>query len=161
VILAGLIFYIFRTRAASYDFRAVMYSVFAINLVYTFLTLLSALTFMQYSLAYNAAELTGKQSGIPVYVYKMPEAARELALYSKAPCHAIDTFNPESRPKQKSYLVIRHDQLEQLRLGAAQYLPVANMNLVVHKTGTFNKLLQLAKGIWPLENIDIIELPAS
>jgi hypothetical protein len=31
------------------------------------------------------------------------------------------------------------------------------MQLVVHKTGTFNKLLQLAKGTGPLESIDLLQ----
>jgi hypothetical protein len=30
--------------------------------------------------------------------------------------------------------------------------------LAVHKTGTLGKLLKLAKGTWPLESIDYLEI---
>ena len=156
-ILTGLIYYCCATRTESRNFRAIIYSVLSINLLYLFLTLLTALTFTRYSVAHNAAKLFGKQPGIPVYVYQMPEVARELALYSEAPCHELATVESLMQIKGKYNLLVRHDQASQLQQGSARFDHLAEMELVVHKTGTFNKLLQLAKGTWPLETIDFLQ----
>lgn len=160
VILIVLLYYFYATRAASFNFRTIIYSVLAIDLLYIFLTLLTALTFTQYSVAHNAVKLLGKQSGIPIYVYQMPEAARELALYSEAPCYAIDTVESLIQIKGNFYLLVKHDQAQQLHLESSQFSQLANIKLVVHKTGTFKKLLQLAKGTWPLETIDFLQSSA-
>ncbi len=152
----GLSYYLYTTRAESLNFRATLYSVLAIDILYLFLTLLTALAFTQYSVAHNAVKLLGKQSDTPIYVYQMPEVARELALYSAAPCYEIDTAEALNQPKGKYYLLVRHDQALQLQLQSAQFVHLANMQLVVHKTGTFNKLLKLAQGTGPLESIDFL-----
>ena len=157
VFLSGPLYYCYATRAEPPNFRAIIYSVLAINLLYIFLTLMTALTFTQYSVAHNAAKIFGKQPGIPIYVYQMPEVARELALYSKSPCHAIDTAEVLAQVKGSYHLLVRHDQALQLHFGSARFNQLANMQLVVHKTGTFNKLLQLARGTWPLESIDFLQ----
>jgi 4-amino-4-deoxy-L-arabinose transferase-like glycosyltransferase len=160
VIFIGLLSYFYATRTASLNFRAITCSVFAINMLYVFLILLTYLAFTQFSTAYNAAKLLGKQSDIPIYVYQMPEVARELALYSEAPCHEIETPEPLTQPKGNFYLLVKHDQVQQLHFESSQFRQLANMQLVIHKTGTFNKLLQLAKGTWPLETIDLIQYTA-
>jgi hypothetical protein len=129
-------------------------------MLYVFLILLTYLAFTQYSAAYNAAKLLGKQSERPIYVYQMPEVERELALYSKAPCHGIDTAEALTQTSGNFYLLVRHDQEQQLHLDSVQFRHLADMKLVVHKTGTFDKLLQLARGTWPLESIDIIQYDA-
>lgn len=157
VILIGLLYYFYMTRVESFNFRTVLYSVAAINLLYVFLSLMTALTFTQYSVAHNAAKIFGKQPGMPIYVYQMPEVARELALYSEAPCHAIGTVESLLQIKGSYHLLVRHDQEQQLHLESARFNQLASMELVVHKTGTFNKLLQLAKGTWPLETIDFLQ----
>jgi 4-amino-4-deoxy-L-arabinose transferase-like glycosyltransferase len=155
--LIGLLYYCYATRAESHNFRAIVYSVLAIDLLYLFLTLLTALTFTQYGVAHNAARLFGGQSGIPIYVYQMPEVARELALYSKAPCQKIDSAASLLQIKGNYRLIVRHDQAKQLHLDPPRFSRLAEMELVVHKTGTFNKLLQLAKGTGPLETIDFMQ----
>ena len=160
VILIGLLSYFYATRTAPFDFRTIAYSVLAIDLTYIFLVLLTILAFTQYSAAHNAVKLLGKQSGIPVYVYQMPEVARELALYREAPSYGIDTVEPLMKPKGNFYLLVKHDQAQNLHLESAQINRVASMELVVHKTGTFGKLLQLAKGTWPLETIDFLQYSA-
>jgi 4-amino-4-deoxy-L-arabinose transferase-like glycosyltransferase len=157
VFLSGLLYYCYATRAEPLNFRAIIYSVLAINVLYIFLTLLTALTFTQYGVAHNAAKLFGKQPDIPIYVYQMPEVARELGLYSKSPCYAIDTAEALAQVKGSYHLLVRHDQAPQLHSGSARFNQLANLQLVVHKTGTFNRLLQLAKGTGPLESIDFLQ----
>ncbi len=154
----GLLYYLYTTRTESLNLRVTIYSVLAIDLLYLFLTLLTALAFTQYSVPHNAIKIFGKQSGIPIYVYQMPEVERELALYSEAPCYEIDTAEP--LPKGIFYLIVKHDQAQQLHLKPAQVMQLANMELVIHKTGTFNKLLKLAKGTGPLETIDFMRYAA-
>ena len=157
VILIALSYYFYTTSSTSRNFRTAIYSALTINLVYTFLTLLTTLTFMQYSVAYNAAQLFGRQPAIPIYVYQMPEVARELALYSEAPCLEVEVAETLMQAEGKFYLVARHDQMQQLRLVSPRMNSIANMDLVIHKTGTFNKLLQLAKGTRPLESVGFLE----
>jgi 4-amino-4-deoxy-L-arabinose transferase-like glycosyltransferase len=159
-ILAALSYYFYRTRGMSWNFRAVIYSALTINLVYAFLTLLTALAFMQYSVAYNAALLLGKQSAVPIYVYQMPVVARELALYSEAPCYQVDSAELLGQIHGNYYLLVRHDQRQQMHLEPSRFDRMASMELVVHKTGTFNKLLQLAKGTRPLDVIDFLRSSA-
>lgn len=160
VILIGLLYFFYATRTASFNFRVITYSVLAIDLVYIFLMLLTYLAFTQFSVAYNAIKLLGKQSDIPIYVYQMPEVARELSLYSKAPCHEIATIESVIQTSGNFYLLVKHDQALRFYMESVQFRHIADMRLVVHKTGTFDKLLQLAKGTWPLESIDFLEYAA-
>jgi 4-amino-4-deoxy-L-arabinose transferase-like glycosyltransferase len=165
--LVALAFAAYRTRGAPLNFRAIVYSVLTVNLVYAFLALMTAQAFLQYSLPYNAARILGSSAAragapaeIPVYVYQMPEAEKELALYSKAPCYQTSGIDPAHPPAAHYYLVIRHEQAIGLPLPAGQFRQTATLDVVVHKTGPFNKLLQLAKGERPLERIDILEVGA-
>ena len=157
VLCIGLLGYFNTTRAESFNFRSLIYSVLAIDLLYVFLTLLPFLAFMQYSVPHNAIKILGEQSVTPIYVYQMPEVARELALYSKAPCNEIETAETLIQTKGNFYLLIKHDQAQQKLFELSKFRQLANLNLVVHKTGTFNKLLQLAKGTRELESIDFLE----
>lgn len=159
-VLFVLFYYFYATRTASLNFRAITYSVLAIDLVYIFLIVLTYLAFSQFSVAYNAIKLFGKQSDIPIYVYRMPEAARELSLYSKASCHDIDTIESLNQINGNFYLLVKHDEALQFYRESVDFRQIADMRLVVHKTGTFDKLLQLAKGTWPLESIDFLEYAA-
>ncbi len=160
VMLGIFLYYIYRTGAAALNHRVIFYSVAAINLLYVFLALMTALTFMQYSVAYNAAGIFNRQPGMPVYVFQMPEVARELALYSAAPCYRIDSGEALAQVRGSYQLLVRHDQAGQLQSQAVRFSPLANMELVVHKTGTFNRLLQLARGSGPLESIDFVQASA-
>jgi 4-amino-4-deoxy-L-arabinose transferase-like glycosyltransferase len=156
----GLVYYCLATRKSSLGFRAITRSVLSMNLVYGFLVLLTCLAFTRYAAAYVAAAWLGKQAELPVYVYQMPEVGRELALYNPAPCREIESAEALSRLRGNAYLLIRHEQVAQLNLDPAQFRPLASMQVAVHKTGTFNKLLQLAKGVRPLETLDVLQYTA-
>lgn len=156
-ILIALSYYFYMMRAIHLNLRVALYSALSINLVYAFLTLLTALAFMQYGVAYNAAKLFGRQSAVPIYVYQMPEVRRELALYTEAPCYLIDSAEALDKVRGDYFLLVRHDQRQQIQLGSAGFRQIANMELAIHKTGTFNKLLQLAKGTRRLDSVDFLE----
>jgi 4-amino-4-deoxy-L-arabinose transferase-like glycosyltransferase len=152
--------FIYATRAESLNYRAIIYSVLVTNMAYIFLTSLTALTFTRYGLAYNAARLLGARSAVPIYIYRMPEVARELALYTSAQCHQLENTGPLIPIKGTYYLVVRHTETQELHLDAAQFRLLAAMKLAVHKSGTFDRLLSFARGTGPLETIDFIQFHA-
>lgn len=134
------------------------FPVLGINIMYAFLVLTTALTFTSYSVAYNAKEQLADKTDAPIYVYQMNGVARELGLYSRSPCYAV--VDPTQLPTKgaRYYLLVREEQLAQLseRLGRVEQL--AQGWWVVHKTGTFPRLLRLAKGTEPLEDIRIVQV---
>jgi hypothetical protein len=91
----------------------------------------------------------------------MPEVARELALYTNAPCYEVEDTAPLITGEGNYYLLVRDDQIQQLHFRPAQLRNLAALQLAVHKTGTFYKLLQLAKGAGPLETIDFMQFSAA
>ena len=157
LICIGLLCFFYATRAESFNYRAIIYSVLLTDMAYIFLTSLTALTFTQYGAAYNAARLFGERTGVPIYVYQMPEVARELALYTTAPCYELETTEPLVRLKGNYYLVVRHSQAQELHFETAQFRHLAAMRLAVHKTGTFDRLLKFARGTGPLQTIDFLQ----
>jgi 4-amino-4-deoxy-L-arabinose transferase-like glycosyltransferase len=160
LICLGLSGFLYATRGESFNYRAIIYSVLVTDMAYIFLTSLTALTYTKYGLAHNAARLFGERSGIPIYVYKMPEVARELALYTTAPCHELDNAESLAPLKGNYYLVARHSEAQELHLEAAQFTQLAAMNQAIHKTGTFGRLLKFARGTGPLHTIDFIQVHA-
>jgi hypothetical protein len=162
VSLISIVFliFLFATKVEPFNYRAIIYSVFAANMAYIFLTLLTAFAFTQYGVARNAVRLFGQKSSIPIYVYQMPEVARELALYVNAPCFEVENTAPLTAVKGNYYLLVRGDQSQQLHFKPAQFRRLAAMKLAVHRTGTFDKLLRLAKGTGPLETIDFLQFYA-
>jgi len=160
LICIGLLCFLYATRAESFNHRAIIYSVLVANMAYIFLALLTALTFTQYGVAHNAVRLFGARSGVPIYVYKMPEVANELALYTTAPCHELENTEPLIPLKGNYYLVVKDSQTQELHLETVQFKALAAMKLAVHKTGTFGSLLKFAKGTGPLQTIDFIQLHA-
>jgi 4-amino-4-deoxy-L-arabinose transferase-like glycosyltransferase len=159
-ICAGFLYYFYTTRAASFKFRVISYSVLVINMLYIFSIQSTYLAFSRFSIASNAVKLLGTQSEIPIYVYQMPEVSRELTLYSKAPSHELDTVESLMQIQGGYYLIVQHEQARQLQLEPAKFKQLVSMKLVVHKTGTLNKLLRLARGTWPLESIDFLQYVA-
>jgi 4-amino-4-deoxy-L-arabinose transferase-like glycosyltransferase len=157
----GLVCFLYATRAQSFNYRAIIYSVLVANMAYIFLVLLTALTFTRYGVAHNAVRLFGARSGVPIYVYKMPEVANELALYTTAPCHELENTEPLVPLKGNYYLVVRDSQAQELHLETAQVRYLADLKLAVHKTGTFDGLLKFAKGTGPLQAIDFIQVHAT
>ena len=131
--------------------------VFGIAMLYAFLVLTNALTFTSVSVAYNAnAQLAGKP-GAPIYVYQMDIVARELGLYNRSPCYAVD--DAAQLPQAgRYYLLVSGEQLAQLGGQLGHMEQVAQGKWVVHKTGTFPRFLRLAKGTEPLEDIRIVQV---
>lgn len=134
-----------------------VYPVIGIAMLYVFLVLTNALTFTAYSVAHNAnAQLAGKPAA-PVYAYQMDIVARELGLYNRSPCYAVD--DPAQLPASGRYfLLIGARQLAELGGQLGSFEQVGQGDWVVHKTGTFPRFLRLAKGTEPLEDIRILQV---
>lgn len=154
---AGLAYCAYRIRGESPGLRAVVLPVLAINLVYVFTILLSYSAFTRYSVPVNAARVLAGQPPLPIYVLDMPEVYRELGLYTTTPTRGVETGEALRQIPGRYYLVARHEASPQLPLDPAHLRRIATLNLVVHKSGTLDKLLRLARGTWPLETIDVLE----
>ena len=154
---AVLLMYIYRTRGQR-QLGAVMYPVIGINILFVFISWMSALTFIKYDVAYHAAKVIGERPSLPVYLHQMPLQARELGLYLQTPCFSIDDLKQLDQTKGDFLLILKKSDVPQLSQRYAQFQQLSLMQLVIHKTGTFPKLLKMAKGIWPLEDITILQI---
>jgi 4-amino-4-deoxy-L-arabinose transferase-like glycosyltransferase len=139
-------------------FAAVAYPVLAMNILYGFLVLMTALTFTQYDMAYRAAKVIPVASGTTLYAHQMSLECRELALYLQSTCTPIDDLNQLAQSSGNITVVLRDTDLAPLLQAFPQAKRLAALDLVVHKTGTFNKLIEMAQGLYPLEKIAIIQI---
>jgi 4-amino-4-deoxy-L-arabinose transferase-like glycosyltransferase len=154
-LLAALLVYGYVTRKQLRASAVLVYPIFGITMLYAFLVLTNALTFTAYSVAHNANVHLADKPSAPIYVYQMDIVARELGLYNKSPCFAVDEAAqlPQGGPY---YLLVTGEQLALLsgRLGHIEQ--IAQGRWVIHKTGTFPRFLRLAKGMEPLEDIRLV-----
>jgi 4-amino-4-deoxy-L-arabinose transferase-like glycosyltransferase len=132
--------------------------VFGVSLLYSFITVLMTLTYLSVGLAYNANRVLATQPPGAIYVWQMDLVARELGLYNPAP-----TVSASEQPRlpsvgQPYYLVIRAAQLGQIGDLPGQVEPVGQGRWVVDKTGLLPRMLQLARGTEPLEDIRILRI---
>ncbi len=152
-----LLVYVYVTRQQR-QLGAVMYPVLAINILFAFLSLMTALTFTKYDVAYHTAKVIQDKPALPVYVHQMSLQARELGLYLQRPCNPIDDFGSLKQVEGNFLIVLRESDVPQLVQRFAQSQRLATLHVVIHKTGTFPKLLQMAKGTWPLEDVAILRI---
>lgn len=155
---AALLVYGYAMRRQMRANVMLIFPVFGIIIMYVCLVLTTGLAFTSYSVAYNAnARLSGKV-GAPIYVYRMDSVARELRLYNRSPCYAVN--DPAKLPAagQRFFLLVRSGQYAELsdKLGRVEQL--AQGSWAVDRGGTFPRLLRLAKGIEPLEEIRIVQV---
>ncbi len=161
VMTGVLLIYAYVTRKNLQTCVVLVYPLFGITILYTFLELMTALTFASVSVAHNAnTQLTGKPSA-PIYVYQMDIVARELGLYNVSPCFAADAASQLPGKGEGYYLLVRETQLAELSGQIGSSKTVGGGNWVVHKTGTFPRLLRLAKGTEPLEDILIVQVESA
>ena len=160
VMSGGLLAYALVKRKQMRARAVLVYPVIGINILYGFLVAMTALTFTSYGVAHNVNALLPDKSGLPIYVYRMPMVARELSLYSRAACHEADDAAQLPAAGSRYFLVARAEQYAQLKAQLGQVEEINEGHWVVHKTGTFPRLLRLAKGEEPLETISIVQAGA-
>jgi 4-amino-4-deoxy-L-arabinose transferase-like glycosyltransferase len=160
-VAAGLLVHALAGRKRGRVFPVLVYPVVGINLLNGFLVAMTALTFTAYGVAHNVDVLLADRPGMPVYVYRMPMVARELSLYSSAAIHDADDAAQLPAPGSRYFLVARAEQLAQLDARLGRVDAIGEGRWAVHKTGTFPRLLRLAKGREPLEAIRIVQVGAT
>jgi 4-amino-4-deoxy-L-arabinose transferase-like glycosyltransferase len=156
---AALLVYGYVTRTHMRASAVLIYPVFGIAMLYAFLVLTNALTFTAYSVAYNANAQLANKPEAPIYVLQMDIVARELGLYNRSPCYAVDDA-AQLPTTGRYFLLVSAGQLAQLSGRLPHVEAVAQGQWVVHKTGTFPRFLRLAKGTEPLEDIRIVQVEA-
>lgn len=155
---AGMLVYAVVKSKQPRVFPVLVYPVIGINLLYAFLVGMTALTFTSYSVAHNVNVLLKDKPGMPIYVYRMPMVARELSLYSRAAIHDADDAVQLPAPGSRYFLVARSEQLDRFKTQLGRVDEISVGHWAVHKTGTFPRLLRLAKGLEPLESIEIAQV---
>ena len=135
-----------------------VFPLLGVALLYTSITLLVTLSYLSVGLAYNVDRALAAQTPGPIYVWRMPLVARELALYSPASCQlarASADLPPGGAP---FYLVIRAAELAQIGETLAQAEPVAQGHWALEKTGLLPRMLRLAKGTEALEDVRVFRV---
>jgi len=155
VMVLGMLVYAVINRRQMRMGVLLVFPLFGILALYTFLVLTTALTFIRVGVAHNVDRQLASRPALPVYVYQMDIVARELGLYRSAPAYAVD--NMAQLPAQGGYfLLIEAGQMD--AVGSLRAEHVGQGNWVVHKTGTFPRWLRLAKGAEPLQDIRILQI---
>lgn len=157
MLLATVVFaYVDRSRMRTNVL--LVFPVFGVALLYTFLTLMATLTYVAVSLPYNANRLLLNQAPAPVYALEMDIVARELGLYNASPCYAIDDVAQLPTTGEPYYVLVRATQLHQVSAAFGQVEQIGQGDWVVHKTGTLPRLLKLAKDKTLLEDIRLVRI---
>lgn len=134
------------------------YPLLAGALLYTSITLLMTLSYLSLGLAYNVDRALETEARSPIYVWRMPLVARELALYNPAPCQLAQSSTDLPPAGEPYYLVIRAAELSQLSDPLARAEPVAQGHWALEKTGLLPRMLRLAKGTEALEDIRVLRV---
>lgn len=165
VLLAVVVTMLLAATVFGYVYRSQMrinvllvFPVFGVALLYTFLTLMTTLTNLSVSLAYNANKLLADKPRAPIYALQMDIVSRELSLYNASPCYALDDAAKLSTIGEPYYLLVRATQLAQVSAGLGKIEQIGQGDWVVHKTGMLPRLLNLAKDKALLEDIRIVRV---
>lgn len=140
-----------RMRAAA----VVVWPLCAILTLFAALMLTAALTYRTAGVAWNASRVLAAQPALPVHVHQMDIVHRELALYCSQPVTSVAA--PSDLPATAHYLLVRAPDVVALTAGRT-FSEVGQGRWVVHKTGTLPRLLRLARGEEPLEDIRILKV---
>jgi 4-amino-4-deoxy-L-arabinose transferase-like glycosyltransferase len=154
--------YAFVCRARLRTNMLLVLPVFAVSMLYVFLTQLATTTYLSVSIPYNVNKLLANEPSAPVYVLQMDViVSRELALYNTSPCFAVGEVASLPSKGESYYLLVRAAQMDSLGGNLGKVEQIAQGNWVVHKTGTLPRMLKLAKGDELLEDIRIVRVTPS
>jgi 4-amino-4-deoxy-L-arabinose transferase-like glycosyltransferase len=164
--IAVVVTMLFATAIYAFVYRARMHTnmllvlpVFAVAMLYVFLTLMATLTYLSTSIPYNTNKLLAHKPSAPIYVLQMDViVSRELALYNTSPCYAVSELANLPNTGDAYYLLVRASQMDSLGANLGKVEQIAQGDWVVHKTGTLPRLLNLAKGEDLLEDIRLVRL---
>ncbi len=148
--------YVYRTYRDK-KLTALAYPVLAINLLFAVLALFTSLTFQNYDVPYHAAKVLSAPAALPkIYAHQMALQCRELAVYLQRDCLPVDDF--QQLNETNFVILLREQDISALLLLYPNATRLATWDGVVHKTGTFNKLLAMARDTWPLERVVLLQV---
>lgn len=157
--LVAAAIYAFVYRARMRTNMLLVLPVFAVSMLYVFLTQLATTTYLSASIPYNANKVLAKEPSAPVYVLQMDViVSRELALYNVSPCYAAGEVASLPAKGASYYLLVRAAQLGELGANLGKVEQIAQGDWVVHKTGTLPRMLKLARGEDLLEDIRLVRV---
>lgn len=160
--LVATAIYAFIYRARMRSNMLLVLPVFAVSMLYVFLTQMATVTYLSASIPYNVNKLLADEPSAPIYVLQMDViVSRELALYNTSPCYAVSELANLPTKGDAYYLLIRGAELDSLVANLGRVEQIAQGDWVVHKTGTLPRLLTLAKGEELLEDIRIVRVTPS
>lgn len=160
--LAATAIYTFVYRVRMHANMLLVLPVFAVSMLYVFLTQMATVTYLSASIPYNVNKLLADKQSAPIYVLQMDViVSRELALYNASPCYAVGEVASLPSKGESYYLLVRAAQLDELGTSLGKVEQVAQGDWVVHKTGTLPRLLKLAKGDDLLEDIRLVRVTPS
>ncbi|MDD4912672.1 MAG: glycosyltransferase family 39 protein [Sideroxydans sp.] len=157
--LVATAIYAFVYRARLRTNMLLVLPVFAVSMLYVFLTQMATVTYLSASIPYNVNKLLVDKPSAPIYVLQMDViVSRELALYNTSPCYAVGDVASLPSKGESYYLLVRAAQLDELGVDLGKVEQIAQGDWVVHKTGTLPRLLKLAKGEELLEDIRLVRV---
>ena len=143
----------------SRSFTVLLLPVFAVNVLFVFVTVATLAVYLQYSVAYNVKPWLAPYAGRALYVYQMDSiVAQELGIYRGLPSATAE--QPADLPAAGSgaLVLVRERQLPEVQGQLGPYRVIAAGNWVDHKTGTLVRQLGLAKGLIPAERMELLLL---
>jgi hypothetical protein len=131
--------------------------VLGINAVYASIELLAYHAYTTYSIPYNAQKYVVQDRSLPVFVYQLDTInAQELGVYRDGPSFSIGAPSQLPPAPASYYLVVRTAQLPELSTQFTHYEVLAQAQWVDHKTGLLPRMMNIAKGLEPLEAISVV-----
>jgi len=158
-LIATLLLYGYLTRSQMRTAATLFYPVISINIVYLFLVSMTVFAYTTYSIPYNANKILAGKPELPIYVYQMDDiVAWELELYKHSPSYGIEDVSNLPAPGSHYFFIIKEADFAKLNARLGNVRPIAKGQWVDHKTGLLPRLLRLAKGVEPLDTINIVEV---
>ncbi len=149
--------YLYFTRPST-KLTVVIYPVLAMLAVYVSMVAITAITYLEYDMAYHAAPVVKQHVDLKVYAYQMSLECRELALYTDSECTPAETPLALTTMPTEALVVMRDSDRALLPAAYTRVEQLAVLDVVVHKTGTVNKLLQMARGNYPTERVMVLRV---
>ncbi len=156
-VLAALV-YVWHKRARGYANVMLVLPTLAGVLLYVYITVLMTLAYMSVGLAYNVNKQLESLPPAPVYVWGMGINSQELAIYSANPVSGLENMAQLSAMTEPHYVILRAEQLASLQQTTAKVQQVGQGWWAIDKTGLLPRMLRLAKGVEPLDDIRIVQV---
>jgi 4-amino-4-deoxy-L-arabinose transferase-like glycosyltransferase len=133
--------------------------VLAINVLYVFLDTMVFVAHTTYSIPYNVKKLVPGDPAVPIYFYQMdPMVHLEMGLYSQSPCFALADLSQIPTNQRRYILVAKEGPFQTLVHSLGSIKPIGQGAWIDDKTGVLPRILAMAKGSVPTDQIRVVEV---